>query len=434
MLTFDEALAELAAAERFGTHPSLEGTRALAQVLSDPQDAYRIVQVTGTNGKSSTTRIIAALLKAHGVRTGAYLSPELESMTERIEIAGEPVSEHDFARGISAACEARDRAWESGLLPTELTVTQFELLTAAALWLFRARRVRIAVLEVGMGGRWDATSIATPAVAVVTGVGIDHTEQLGETREAIAEDKSNIIKPGSVAVLGPGTAGVEEVLLARARVVGAGVVAVRGLGESSLLVEPRTVRYDVVERPNTPGGSTRMAVRGIFSEYGDLAVRAPAYQAENIATAMTAVEVVFGCGLDAEATRGALGAIDFPGRFELLADRPDAASRHPRRQGRPGHRRGTRAAGRSHRGHSQRVASGARRRSARRRRRAPHGSQAPGISRRCLRARGFVGAGRRRDRGHRKHHHRGGSAPMGEGETPRRLGGSACSCHLLESG
>jgi dihydrofolate synthase/folylpolyglutamate synthase len=322
MLTFDAALAELRAAERFGTHPSLEGTRALAHVLGDPQNAYRTIQITGTNGKSSTTRLIAALLQAHGLRTGAYLSPELESVTERIQIGGTPASETDFARAISVACEARARAWETGALPEELTVTQFELLTVASFWLFRARRVQVAALEVGMGGRWDATSVANPTVAVVTGVGIDHTEQLGDSREAIAADKSNIVKPGSVAVLGPGTTGVEGIFAARARAVGAGVVAVREQGETSPVVEPRTVRYEVVEHPHAPGGSMRVRVKGMFCEYAGLVLRAPAYQAANVATAIAAIEVFFGCGLDADATYAALLAIDFPGRFELLSDDP----------------------------------------------------------------------------------------------------------------
>jgi len=322
MLKYAEALEELRAAERFGTHPSLEGTRALTQVLSNPQDAYVSIQVTGTNGKSSTVRMIAALLAAHGVRTGAYLSPELESMTERIELAGSPVSELDFGRAISAALAAREGAWESGLLPPEFTITQFELITTAALWLFRARRVRVACLEVGMGGRWDATSVVTPAVAVITGVAIDHVEQLGATRDAIADDKSTIMKPGSVAVLGPGTSGMDVIFLRRAKDAGIGVVAVRAEGETSPVVEPRTVRYRLESSPDTPGGGTVMRVRGIFAEYAGVALRTPAYQAANAATAIAAVEIYLGCALDGDAARTALDAMVFPGRFELLRVHP----------------------------------------------------------------------------------------------------------------
>lgn len=322
MLKYAEALDALKAAERFGTHPSLEGTRALTEVLSNPQDAYRSIQVTGTNGKSSTVRLIAALLAAHGVRTGVYLSPQLESMTERIELMGAPVSEADFARAVSAACSAREGAWESGLLPPEFTITQFELLTTAALWLFRARKVQVACLEVGMGGRWDATSVVAPAVAVITGVALDHTEQLGQTREAIAEDKSTIIKPGSVAVLGPGAPGLDEIFLRRAREAQVGVVAVRAQGEPSPVVQQRTVCYQLASRPNAPDGRTVVRVRGIFAEYAEVAMPAPAYQAANVATAIAAVEIYLGCALDADALRTTLEAMVFPGRFELLRRHP----------------------------------------------------------------------------------------------------------------
>lgn len=322
MLTYAEALEALKAAERFGTHPSLEGTRALTEVLSNPQDAYRCIQVTGTNGKSSTVRLISALLDAHGVRTGAYLSPELESMTERIELASASASEADFARAVSAACSAREGAWESGLLPPEFTITQFELLTTAALWLFRARKVQVACLEVGMGGRWDATSVAAPAVAVITGVALDHTEQLGQTREAIAEDKSTIIKPGSVVVIGPGAPGLDEIFLRRAREVQVGVVAVRAQGQPSPVVQQRTVCYQLASRPNAPDGRTVVRVRGIFTEYGEVALLSPGYQAANVATAIAAVEIYLGCALDANALRTTLEAMVFPGRFELLREQP----------------------------------------------------------------------------------------------------------------
>ena len=387
MLTYSEALDVLQAAERFGIHPSLGSIRALAEALGRPQDAYASIQVTGTNGKSSTTRMIAALLEAHGLRAGAYTSPELESMTERIEVSGAPVSEGDFARAIAAASAGHTGAVDSGTLPAEEVRTQFELLTGAALWLFRAKQVDVACLEVGMGGRWDATSVVSPAVAVITGVGVDHVEQLGATREAIAEDKSHVIKHGAVAVLGPGTSGVEEIFLQRAESVGAQVIAVRAVGQVSPTSEERTVRFELRSRPSDPGGRTVLNLRGLHGEYDDLSLAAPAYQAPNLACAIAAVEAFRERALDGEALQRALSAMTFPGRFERVLLDPlvvidaahnpqaagvlaeairdawparasDAAPRHPRRQGRARDRRRARAGVLVDRRHREPVAAG----------------------------------------------------------------------------
>lgn len=322
MLTYAQALEVLKTAERFGIHPSLEGIGVLADTLGRPQDSYACIQVTGTNGKSSTTRMIAALLEAHGVRTGAYTSPELESLTERIEISGAPVSEEDFARGIEAARDARTNAVALDTLDPTTADTQFELLTAGALWLFRDAGVDVACLEVGMGGRWDATSVVSPAVSVITGVGVDHVEHLGATREEIARDKSHIIKAGSVAVMGPGTQGVEDILFQRADELGASVVAVRETGRSTPVGEELTVRFEVVSRPDAPGGRTITRVRGLLADYGDLTLATPAYQVPNAATAIASAEAFLGRALDAEAVRAALASLTLPGRFELVLDAP----------------------------------------------------------------------------------------------------------------
>ena len=316
--SYTEAIGVLNAAVRFGIHPSLEYIRALTATLDRPQDAYACIQITGTNGKSSTTRMAAALLAAHGHRTGTYTSPELESMTERIELDGTPVSEADFARAVFAASSAEHGAREAGVLPHDARVTQFELLTTAALWLFRECDVNTACLEVGMGGRWDATSVVSPAVAVITGVALDHTDRLGTTREAIAEDKAHIIKQGSIVVLGPGTAGVEEVILARAEACGARVCAVRAHGAPSPVAESDTVRFEVTARPTEPGGFTTLDAAGAHGAYRGLRLRAPAYQAENAATALAAAQAALGRALDVEAARAAFAALVLPGRFELV--------------------------------------------------------------------------------------------------------------------
>jgi dihydrofolate synthase/folylpolyglutamate synthase len=319
-LNYAEAVAALAAALRFGVHPSLEGIRTLAAALGNPQNAYRCIQVTGTNGKTSVTRMTAAVLGAHGERVGTYTSPHLENYAERIAIGTEPVSEADFAEAVAAALRASDAVLRShheqpgsAHLPLP-EFTEFELLTAAALWRFREEGVAWAVLEVGMGGRWDATSVVSPSVSVVTGVGLDHTDRLGSTREEIAEDKSYVIKPGSVAVLGPGCAGIEHIFLERAIAMGVPTVRV-GQAEDD-------VTWRVTVPASAPGGVTHFSVDGALERYDALTITAPACQVPNAATAIAAAEAALGVPLDETAVREALASLTFPGRFERLRVSP----------------------------------------------------------------------------------------------------------------
>jgi len=317
---YEQAARALSAALTFGIHPSLDGIRALSEALGRPDDAFASVQVTGTNGKTSVTRMTAALLTVHGMRTGAFMSPDLGRYTQRFEFAGSPVADEDFARAIAAALEAVEIARSTQ--GYDQPVTEFELLTAAALWLFREISVDYAVLEVGMGGRWDATSVVGPAVAVITGVGLDHTAHLGSTREAIAADKSHIIKPAAAPVLGPGTAGVEQVFLERAESQGTHARVVREFGQPTPIAEELTVRYRVLQHPMSPDGHTRIAVRGAHAEYGVVDVAAPAYQAPNVATAIAAAEAALGRALDPALVAQALAAVALPGRFEVLSREP----------------------------------------------------------------------------------------------------------------
>jgi dihydrofolate synthase/folylpolyglutamate synthase len=308
-LTYAEAVEALEGATVFGVHPSLDGIRALTAHLGRPQDAYHAIQVTGTNGKTSVTRTIAALLHSQGLRTLTYTSPHLESYTERMEIDGVPVDEETFARAIEVAIGAANTVGGD--------LTEFELLTAAALWLARERECAWAVLEVGMGGRWDATSVVSPRVAVVTGVGLDHMDRLGDTVEAIAFDKAHIIQTGSTAVLGPGTEAVRDAFLERALGVGAPVVEVRWPGTPA-----PAWSFSLDEVPATPGGRTGLTVHGRLGSFGHLEVRAPSYQAPNVATAFAAAVVALGHALDPSTARAALAGLTFPGRFELMRDDP----------------------------------------------------------------------------------------------------------------
>jgi dihydrofolate synthase/folylpolyglutamate synthase len=331
VLTYAEALGLLEQALSFGINPSLDGIRTLTTALGVPQDAFRSMQVTGTNGKTSVTRIAAALLSAHGQRTGAYTSPHLVAYTERFVVDGTSVDEDEFAAAIVAVMSAVEdtiahhaETLGLGTDAMDLAYTEFELLTAAALRLFRERGCMWACLEVGMGGRWDATSVVSPEVAVITGVGLDHTDRLGATREEIAADKAHIIKPGSVAVLGPGCQGVEDILLRRVTETDARVVRV-GLGDQD-------VAWRVTVVPDRPGGEMRMDVYGVHAVYDGLSVTAPSYQAPNVATAVAAVEVALGRALEPDTVRAALAGLSFPGRFELLSEAPavviDGAHNH----------------------------------------------------------------------------------------------------------
>ena len=279
-MTYDDAVATLEDALKFGMDPSLEPIRAMCAAMGDPQKRYRCVQVAGTNGKSSTTRMIAALLHAQGLRVGLYVSPHLFKYPERIEIDGRVVSDEDFARGIEVALDAAARAG--------VQATEFELLTAAALWLFAREDVDWAVLECGLGGRWDATSVVDPQVAVITGVALEHTAILGDTIEKIAGEKAAIIKPGSHAIF-------------------AHDLAAQGVFERQA--------QDV----GTPYSYAKLdATRAFDNELAYM----PAYQRSNLATALAAVTVALGHAPSPESASIALGGLVIPGRFEILRHDP----------------------------------------------------------------------------------------------------------------
>ena len=279
-MTYDDAVATLEDALKFGMDPSLEPIRAMCAAMGDPQKRYRCVQVAGTNGKSSTTRMIAVLLHAQGLRVGLYVSPHLIKYPERIEIDGRVVSDEDFARGIEVALDAAARAG--------VQATEFELLTAAALWLFARVDVDWAVLECGLGGRWDATSVVDPQVAVITGVALEHTAILGDTIEKIAGEKAAIIKPGSHAIF-------------------AHDLAAQGVFERQA--------QDV----GTPYSYAKLDATRAFDD--ELAYM-PAYQRSNLATALAAVTVALGHAPSPESASIALGGLVIPGRFEILRHDP----------------------------------------------------------------------------------------------------------------
>ncbi len=259
--------------------PTLERMAALVSVLGDPQRSYPVIHVTGTNGKTSTARMIESLLRARGLRTGLFTSPHLSSMRERIVVDGQPVSAEAFVAAYDEL--APYLAMVDGQQDSQLSF--FEVLTGMAFAIFADVPVDVAVVEVGLGGTWDATNIADGAVAVVTPVSLDHTAYLGGTVEEIAADKAGIIKRGAVAVLAQQPLPAAEALLRRVVTVGASVVR-EGL------------EFGVLDRDLAVGGQ-RLDLRGLRGDYTDIVLPLfGAYQASNAAVALAAVEA-FAAGM-----------------------------------------------------------------------------------------------------------------------------------------
>src|SRR3954463_9421095 len=200
--------------------PSLDRISAFTELLGDPQRAYPVIHLTGTNGKTSTSRMIDVLLRALDLRTGRFTSPPRERMSERISIDGEPLSDEAFVRAFNDVAPYTHLVDESEAHPLSF----FETVVGMAYAAFADAPVDVAVVEVGMGGSWDATNVADAAVAVVLPVAVDHTQYLGDSPAGIAVEKAGIIKPDSIAVLAQQTPEVAEVLTRRAAEVGATLV------------------------------------------------------------------------------------------------------------------------------------------------------------------------------------------------------------------
>ncbi|WP_418824882.1 bifunctional folylpolyglutamate synthase/dihydrofolate synthase [Paratractidigestivibacter faecalis] len=338
-LTYDEALEQLHSALRFGICPMLETVEDMLAELGDPDLRYDCVQIAGTNGKTSTSRFTAAILAGEGLSVALYTSPELVSYTERMEVGGHPVSEVAFAHGIAAAAEAGRRVNASRAAAGErpYDITEFDTLTVAAAVVFAEAGVDVAVLECGMGGRWDATSAMKSIRSVaVTGIGLDHTRILGDTLEAIAGEKAAIIKPGRACVLGVGCAtptSVEDVFLEQCHAAGVTPTLVRALDRVDVAGEmhPGIARehaglpqasFGVTKRPHRLGAPLELSVNTPRSLYAELACLKPDYQAANLACAVALAEAHLGRALAQDALFESLVTCPTPGRFQLLRPEP----------------------------------------------------------------------------------------------------------------
>ena len=288
--------------------PTLTRIRALCTAMGEPQSNYPAIHVTGTNGKGSTTRITTALLRAQGLTVGTIMSPHLEQMNERISRNLEPISDADLLDNL-AALQVLER-FVAEQDPSLLPPTWFELITAAAYRYFSDIAVDAAVVEVGLGGRWDATNVIDAQVAVVTNVDLDHVEILGPTRAHIAREKAGIIKAGATAVVGETDPDIVEVFAEAAREVGAAEVWRRGI---DFACDRTQIAYGGrVLDIRTPGASYDGVFLPLFG----------AHQGLNATVALVAAEAFFGAPLAEEVVNEAFGEVTVPGRLEVVDRKP----------------------------------------------------------------------------------------------------------------
>ena len=305
------ARVEKALESRFPTRmvPDLDRIRDVMDLLGNPQRGYPSIHITGTNGKTTTARMIDTILREFGLRTGRYTSPHLQSVTERIALDGNPLDPEVFAAAyddVAPYVEIVD-----GRHPDRMTF--FELLTAMAFATFADAPVDVAVVEVGLGGRWDATNVIDAPVAVVTSIGLDHVGILGDTVEQIAAEKAGIVHEGAVLVSARQPAGAAEVISARVRDVGARILR-------------EGVDFGVAGRTVAVGGQL-LDLQGVGGDYpGVFLPLYGAHQAGNAAVAVAAVEAFFGAEsrgpLDVEVVRAALAGASSPGRLEVVRRNP----------------------------------------------------------------------------------------------------------------
>jgi dihydrofolate synthase/folylpolyglutamate synthase len=281
----------------------------LLELLGTPQRAYPSVHVAGTNGKTSTTRMIDSLLRAHGLRTGRYTSPHMESVRERISLDGEPVDEDRFVeiyREVQPVAELADAKVGERL-------TYFDITTALALAAFADAPVDVAVVEVGMGGTDDSTNVLRAGTCVITPIGLDHTDFLGDTLHDIAEHKAGIVYPGATLIMARQEEEAAEVILRRCAEVGATVAR-----EGS--------EFGVIGRSLAVGGQV-LTLQGLGGIYEDIFLPLHgAHQAQNAAVALAAAEAFLGAGrdraLDPETVRAGFAGASSPGRLERVRIAP----------------------------------------------------------------------------------------------------------------
>ncbi len=292
--------------------PSLDRIAAVMELLGDPQRAFPVIHLTGTNGKTSTTRMITALLDELGLTTGRFTSPHLHDIRERIAIGGDLISAVDFISAYDEVAPLIDMVDGRSAREGGPRMTYFEVVVAIAYAAFADAAVDVAVVEVGMGGRWDATNVADGAVAVVTPIGMDHQHFLGDTIELIAREKAGIIKADGIAVVAVQEPEVVDILTERAEQVGA-------------MVYSEGVTFGVTTREVALGGQL-VTLKGLAAQYDEIFLPLHGeHQASNAALALAAVESFLGGGerrLDAEVVTAGFARVTSPGRLEVVRRSP----------------------------------------------------------------------------------------------------------------
>jgi dihydrofolate synthase/folylpolyglutamate synthase len=290
--------------------PSLDRIRAMCDLMGDPQRAFAVVHLTGTNGKTSTSRMIDSLLRTLELRVGRFTSPHLESMTERISIDGAPLSDALFVEAFADIAPFAQMVDEQSVRGGGPPLSYFEMVVAMAYASFADTPVDVAVVEVGMGGSWDATNVADGQIAVITPIAVDHARYLGDRPEVIAAEKAGIIKAGSAVVIAEQESAVLDVLMQRVLEVGA--IPLR-----------EGVDFGVASRVNAVGGQ-QIDLQMTARVYEDIFLPLHgAHQAHNAAYALAAVEA-FSAGreLDPDLVREAFAQVTSPGRLEVVRHSP----------------------------------------------------------------------------------------------------------------
>src|SRR5690606_8757124 len=303
-MDYQEAIHYLDSHIDAGVKPGLERIRLLVETMGSPHLGYPMIHVAGTNGKTSVTRMAASLLLAHGLTVGTFTSPHLERVEQRFGVNGRDATPDEMAQAAVDVAAFADLLEARG----QATFTYFELTTAMAFAFFVEHAVESAVVEVGLGGRLDATNVIDAEVAVLTGVDIEHTEYLGNTVEAIANEKLAIAGPGSILVTGPVTESVLELANERARELG---------------IQHRSYGKDFSAEATPAVGGWQVDVHGAEEDYPELLLPVHGrHQVTNAATAVASVEALLGRRLSIDAVREAFAAFTAPGRMEVVASEP----------------------------------------------------------------------------------------------------------------
>ena len=303
--TYDQAVAFLDARIGQGVKPGLDRIVGLLELMTNPHEGYSIVHVGGTNGKTTAVRMIRALLEGHGLRVGSFTSPHLRAIEERFYVAGSELSRQGFVEAVADVApfvELYEKAEDT-------TITYFEATAALAFQAFGAAGVDVAVVEVGLGGRLDATNVVNADISVVTGIALDHMSYLGSTIGKIAGEKAGILKDGGILVTGPLPAAAEGAFTAKVAETGSGWHRFGSDFEA--------------EDPVPAIGGWQTDLQGLFGRYDDIYVPLHGrHQVDHLATAVAACELFYSQPLSEEVVRSAAAGLTSPGRIDVVGRMP----------------------------------------------------------------------------------------------------------------